>query len=101
MRGGYRPGAGRKPNPETLRARELIKQAVPDDDWLQIFQGLAATAMTGERGAAQCAGLLLRYGFGLPQVDVTEEDDKPMAPVVKQLAAAPKARLSAGEGSTL
>src|SRR5438067_9092736 len=98
MRGGRRPGAGRKPNPETLRALRLIKQAIGEDDWLKIFQGLAATAKTGEKGAAQCAGLLMRYGFGLPQPDVmADELEDPMKPVVKQHADAPKAEPDAGK----
>ena len=74
MRGGRRPGAGRKLNPQVLRARALIKAAVPDKAWLQIFHGLATTAMAGDKGAAQCAGLLMRYGFGLPQADSTGDD---------------------------
>lgn len=61
--GGARPGAGRKSDAEIQRCRDLMADAISDDDWREIFLALLKAAKKGNHRAAE---LLMRYAFGVP-----------------------------------
>ena len=86
MRGGARPGAGRKSNAEIFNMRHLLDQALAEDEWIEIFQSLSQSA---RQGNLQAAKLLFQYRFGQPSVVADEEEDLPqiqMVEVVKEVA---------------
>ena len=63
MRGGARPGAGRKPKGELVAVRKVMDAEIGGELWEDMFSHLLDAACHGDHRAA---ALLLHYRFGRP-----------------------------------
>ncbi len=63
MRGGARPGAGRKSNAELAHARDALRESISDKQWQALIKALYTAACKGNLRAAE---LLFRYNYGDP-----------------------------------
>ena len=72
--GGYRAGAGRKPDAVKAELRKLLDKHVSEDELGDVLNILACRARSGDVNAA---ALLLGYRFGKPTETVIVEDDAP------------------------
>ncbi len=63
MRGGARPGAGRKSNAELARARDALREGISHKQWQALIKALYTSACKGNLRAAE---LLFHYNYGNP-----------------------------------
>lgn len=71
-RGGSRPGAGRKHNPEIKTIRTVMDKTVPQSEWKTIIRNLLALA---QQGSVRAAHLLFTYRFGNPYTEQPSDTD--------------------------
>ena len=80
--GGPRANSGRKSNAQLFHARELLSQAMTDQDWIDAFKSLAAIVKTSDDARAKISAfrILAEYRFGKPDADAFIESEPEPAP---------------------
>lgn len=71
MRGGARPGAGRKSNAELARARDALREGISTKQWQSLIKALYDAACKGNLRAAE---LLFRNNYGDPYLPDPEPE---------------------------
>ena len=71
LRGGPRPGAGRKSKLQITTMRSLLDSEIPAAQWQALIRCLMESA---ERGNLAAAKILLSYRFGNPYEKAPAED---------------------------
>lgn len=76
MRGGSRPGSGRKPKQKLVTARDFLGASITSNEWMALNHSLYKLAREGNIRAAE---LLYRYNFGTPdKIDPPSSDYPPI-----------------------